>query len=156
MHVQIILQLTLKSQQAHYWESYTTNNKDDLAIDDDVEMWQERVLNTITGEGTTGEFLGDHIDWGLFNQPGDNTKLYFMTPLRPDSNKMVSSDLADAKYKNKLQLIIDLVQAQVDLKGVLLKVYKRLNYHYDRETDTDVGPDANQINMNERGICLFQ
>ena len=141
-------------------ETFTTDNNDNLS-GEDLTRWQNRVLNTITGGTTPDPYDGPKsIDWNLFNRPGDNTAVYFMTPFKPGVNAnpvgSAPNPITDMKYQNKIQSVIDLVTQNVPGVRAEIRGYTRLNYWYNRDAGQYEGPDAHLIDTTERGICLFQ
>lgn len=90
---------------------------------------------------------------GLFNQPGDNTFIAIMTPLADEESSERNND--NIKYPSKVNLMIQTIQGLIGGNaGVEIKGYVRLNYSYRNGRYT--GPDANNVDKSERGICLFQ
>ncbi|KAM0454300.1 hypothetical protein ACHAPV_008379 [Trichoderma viride] len=134
---------------AHYWETYTTGLNDNIAAGSaDLANWQTKVLNSITGTGTQDpNAQADALNWNLFNQPGDNTRVMIMSP-----NNEISTSL---KYKNKVGLIQSLLQDNIPGVNIVQpKAYTRLNYRV--ANGVYVGPDASKVDESERGIALFQ
>ncbi|KAL1968427.1 hypothetical protein VTN77DRAFT_1956 [Rasamsonia byssochlamydoides] len=108
---------------AHYWEVYALMASDDVTPgSESLTNFQEKVLNAITGQGTQdANTLGPAIDWNLFNQPGDNTRVIIMTPYADTKEGPI-------KYENKINLIINLLQTNIPGAQVRIRGYARLNY----------------------------
>ncbi|KAK3326737.1 hypothetical protein B0H66DRAFT_600847 [Apodospora peruviana] len=148
---------------AHYWESYTTNDND-VITGNDLRLWEERVLDSIRGATVTNPYnppeerfaykapFGRGVDWTLFNQPGDNTAVYFMTPLATGVTNEKSDKI---KYPQKIALIEALVKSNVPGAKVNIIPYNRLRYSV-RGGTAPTGPDAHLVDKSSRGMCLFQ
>jgi hypothetical protein len=128
-------------------------NDDITPGSESLTNWQEKVLNSITREGNQDpNTQGPAIDWDLFNQEGDNTQIFLMTPLKDGATESSNQ----FKYPNKVGLITSLLTANGRIPGarVIIKGYNRLNYSV--VNGQVEGPDANQVDKTERGIALFQ
>ncbi|KAK5731517.1 hypothetical protein LTR17_011315 [Elasticomyces elasticus] len=82
------------------------------------------------------------------NYPGDDTRIYVMTPAVDNAKKSYTPP----KYPNRVKLITDTIKNIVEGTSGRVPV---VVYNYIR-LDYSSAADAAQINKNERGMALFQ
>ncbi|KAM0324574.1 hypothetical protein ACHAQA_007959 [Verticillium albo-atrum] len=147
----------------HYWEIYALNGDDDLTAGSEAfSKFQANVEYSILGDQRKDPITeGPGVDWSLFNQPRDNTRILFMTPYE-DGFRMTSStyktQMKDLKYTKKIQYIINLLNRPNRIPGaaVVVQGYQRLNWSWDRQLEKPTGEDADIVDKTERGIACFQ
>lgn len=136
---------------------------DDGKINDDItqEEFQTRVINFLKSTGEQDKSnVGSAPDWTLFNKDGDNTQLIIHTPGNPKYTGAQPMTNEFTEYPNKVKAISDIVVANVPGAQSLVHLYDPLDYTYliDPETNDgyNTGPDAERVNKNARGFCVFQ
>ncbi|KAI1466805.1 uncharacterized protein F4812DRAFT_432863 [Daldinia caldariorum] len=137
---------------AHFWETYSTHG-DDVVTGTSRQQFIERVVNAIRGAPVANPYnppeafdrnnriarnhryvppMGDPIDFSLFDQEGDNSMMYIMTPLNePKKGKELQENSMDFKYRQKYeQLLYQEIRRRGRIRGCGLAMtgYKRLIY----------------------------
>ncbi|KAK4105062.1 hypothetical protein N658DRAFT_504574 [Parathielavia hyrcaniae] len=141
---------------AHYWEVYALGASDDISTGaPKYGDFQLKVLHAITGEGAQDPItVGGGVTWDLYNQPGDQTRLIFMTPSRAGWNYGQGNDLTNIMYPNKVNAIANLVRQHIPGVQVRVVPYRRLQYRYNNGNPQ--GQDAALVNKSARGMAFFQ
>ncbi|KAH0282138.1 hypothetical protein M436DRAFT_86613 [Aureobasidium namibiae CBS 147.97] len=151
---------------AHFWESYTNGkpNRVEISPRSGITAFDERMIYFLTGRSVDlatadkGKYdqaypdyaptknhpyltpTGDPLDKTNFNQPGDETKVFIMTPLS-DTSTLKKPFL---KYQRRLERV---EQALISYLGpditVVFVPYKRIEDLAEQDTD-------------QRGLALFQ
>jgi hypothetical protein len=123
-------------------------------------LWSERALNALSGDGTidaNSAAISTPINWNLFNGPGDNVAVYIMTP-RDDNNPQ------NPLYPNKIASLESMVQSKINNKArVVTYLYTKLTYATngfggpaDPQPDPRLQPNTDKALNTEAGRALFQ
>lgn len=141
--------------QAHFWEGLAWN-KADTWNKDDEENLQDYVIGALLGNGKNMDYI-DPIDWSLFNDDCDGTRVIWMTPAYMDTE---TSPANYPLYQNKIGKVEDVIakhlpnvvdNGKLDSETFL---YQRLMYNYNGGNPT--GRDAKHIDKGAYGQTLFQ
>ena len=102
----------------------------------ELQNWQNKVIQSLDGVTGTRDpnTVGPTFDPNLFNQPGDNTMIFIMTPKEFNVGRAVW----ERKYPQKTAMIVSTIKNMPGMAGagVSYKDYERL--HYRRNPTTGV------------------
>src|SRR5215469_16345082 len=127
-------------EEAHFWEKHAFRNTPTMTngglllqsgdADPDgsnyLKSWNERAINVMTGQGTIDRnAICPAIDWSLFNQDGDNTAIYVMTPQDKDNRHA-------SRYDDKIKNILSTIRNGLSnsREGISMQGVADLTYRY--------------------------
>lgn len=165
-------------ESSHGSVEYDENTIDEAQIQaqaEDLPAFRERVLDFIGGVRPTGrvpnsgdyaepeedeargELVGEYEDpigdpptQSLYNQEGDNTQAFIMTPTVD-----VGATGGPALCGSRITELEDLLRTRFNAR-VTTYTYAALEYLFDAEAGTFTGQDADVAGEDERGNALFQ
>ncbi|KAK3317120.1 hypothetical protein B0T19DRAFT_405560 [Cercophora scortea] len=148
---------------AHYYEVYAFNGDDVLSQNSEsYKRFERNVLNAITGTGEQDpETRGHGVTWSLFNQPGDHTRVFFLTPFAED-RQATTTGPESWMYPNKVGAMADLVVQAGHIPGARVRVvpYMPLDYWWDwddvAKKSVPAGPDRLLATTKTFGAAYFQ
>lgn len=137
---------------AHFWEEGSFCGADHFNTVECNNEWNWEVVATMNSVRANSQ----PINFNLFNQADDNTRIIYMTPrIELGDNHYIDVPA----YPNKLSALTNLIRAQVP--GVRAETYLYTPLDYDGARtgpqDTDEKEEAARLAATtERGHCLFQ
>jgi hypothetical protein len=135
--------------QAHFWEGVAWN-KADTWDQEDRQNLQDYVIGAILGGGQNMDYVTP-IDWDLFNDDSDDTRVIWMTP----AYMKTETSAADYPlYQNKIEKVKNVIDEHLECVEHEMFLYQRLMYSYNGGKPT--GDDAQHIDMGAYGQTLFQ
>ncbi|KAL1797005.1 hypothetical protein ACET3X_005545 [Alternaria dauci] len=170
---------------AHFWETYSTHGEDTVT-GVSRQQFLERVNNAVVkGTAVANPYNppesrdssdriarnhkyvkpeGPPIDFSLFNEDGDNSVMYVMTPLK--DNKSEDSKIPEdcMYYKKYARLLFQEVSKRTNIRGLRLVMvpYKRLHYNIDENGNSVRAPgydddwDEFVQPTHAKGMALFE